>query len=92
MESFFNGMNNMGNSLSSNYKAATAGTDGGYESNSAENAGRMTDATGAADSKVTNAGIKKIETDAKNTVEAMSQDSDLKHLSNVASTAKGINY
>lgn len=85
-------INNAGSRIGSTFNSATAGTDGGYESNSAENAERLTDATGAADSKVTNAGIEKIQTDAKSAVEALSQDSDTKHISSVITAAKGITY
>ncbi len=88
LTSLNNGMSN----ISSTFDTLSAGGDGGMSDRSAENAGRMSDATGAADSKVTNAGIENTKVQAENAVQSMVQKADINHMNNVSQNVGSISY
>jgi hypothetical protein len=92
LSSLLTSMNNFGSQVGNNFNTLTTGADGGLNDRSADNAGRLSDATGAADSKVTNAGIENAEIQADNAVQSMQQKTDINHMNNVSQVVGSISY
>ncbi|MCF5165712.1 hypothetical protein GIW45_16940 [Pseudomonas congelans] len=88
----FNSINNTIGSASNGFGAMTAGSDGGMTDRSSENAENLSDATGAADSKVTNAGRESVKVQAENAVQSMVQKADINHMNNVSQNVGSISY
>lgn len=92
LNSLLTGMNNFGSQVGNNFNTLTAGTDGGFTDKTSDNAERLTDASNAADSKVTNASVQNFEVQAENAIQSMIQKATVNHLNNAATAGNSIQY
>jgi len=92
LNGLFAAMNNTGSRVGSAVDTITAGADGGLNDRSADNAERLSGASGAADSQVTNAGVENYAIQSENAVEAMQQKTDINHMNNVSQVVGSISY